>query len=79
MKLYELSGAHIGRTVTVTTPAAVVVGLLYEISSEGEQVKLEGGYRKPVTLASARIRVRLRIGAFEARNMDPMFDVEIGE
>lgn len=76
MKLSELSGAHIGKRVTITTSSATVTGALYSVNTEAQRIT-DYNFGGEITTAIGRIRVSVKVGAFEAKELDGLFDCEV--
>ena len=76
MKLSELSGAHIGKRVTITTNVATVCGTLYSVHTDAQRIT-DYQFGGEITTAIGRIGVSVKVGAFEARDLDVLFDCEV--
>lgn len=76
MKLSELSGAHIGKRVTITTTQAAVTGTLYSVHTEAQRIT-DYQFGGEITTAIGRISVSVKVGAFEASDLDGLFDCEV--
>lgn len=78
MKLSELSGAHIGRQVTITTTYATVTGVLYSVGASARRIADDAISGRP-RISLGRIGVDVQVGAFEACDLDGLFDCEVHE
>lgn len=76
MKLSELSGAHIGKRVAITTSHAAINGILYSVHTDAQQIS-DFNLGGEVTTSIGRIGVSVKIGAFEATDLDGLFDCEV--
>jgi hypothetical protein len=83
MKLEELSGTHLGRRVTITTPFVTVTGFLkYVASSASTYTNTPVG--APPELHVSRIEVDVHVGEFKARFLSgniacEVHELEVGE
>ena len=76
MKLSELSGTHIGSRVTITTTSATISGVLYSVHTEAQRI-MDYQFGGAVETTIGRIGVSVKVGAFEASDLDGLFDCEV--